>query len=290
MKSTLLPSFLKRTIGLSFLALLFSAALIWGAKKLESRTVVFESRESKNDSGVPVLNQIRLQLSDETEVWEMRQHHDSSETSPSRRSVTHSIHSRKEPSQAHQVNFSLADFVQITVASEKQKTKQAAFRQYEPGDFQETKQEREYGVSCAMCHSNGPRTVRPNWSSQRAPLGIQDRLTILLWNTRIKLAGPIQTQEVGLSMENSKRKIPLHLVGEVWNTRIQLGSCTNCHGERNTVESATFWPPRFLRRSALSFENLATARHLLKESSMPPPLHSVSPEDRAELANLFQVF
>jgi len=249
---------------------------------LQKRIVVFESRESKDKSGQPVFNQIRFIQNSSDDLWEMRQlHPDKNKQSSVELDVT---------------AFDKADFVSTSVTDGKAGAalKTAVFRQFEPSEWGAKRTEREYSVNCGLCHSNGPRLVRPKWDSVIAPIGVLDALTIGVWNLRIKTYGliePVETfigESESLLKTSKQRVVRFNLKGSSWKQPLQLESCSLCHGPKNKTFNLGWLVPEILRRNVLTKQNFLSISHLTQEGSMPPPLHSLSSGDEERLGRFLK--
>ena len=274
------PTFFKFILTISSLTTLFIAILLiglWSSFPVFSifpleKTIVIESRESKNNNDIPVLNRItfRRNLAENQDLWLMEQSHDDNAV-------------------AENSNFfEQASFVSIAVDLEINKNSDAQtvahFREHNPSgstplpanhpnNAYPWPPEKKYSVACALCHSNGPRLIRPNWNSSRAPLSLTEKVFITLWNFRIKTYGPIKN----IGQEG------LHLPGEKWKKLLTVQSCIGCHKIENRN-----WIPWFLTRKPLTRENFLSIRFLLNEGSMPPRLHKVTESDYTEILNFLK--
>ena len=236
------------------------------------KTIVIESRESKNNNDIQVLNRITYRRNSDKnqDLWLMEQSHDDNAVAENSKF------------------FEQASFVSIAVDLDKNKNSDAQtvahFKEHNPSgsaplpinhpkNAYPWPSEKKYSVACALCHSNGPRLIRPNWNSTRAPLSLTEKTFITLWNFRIKTYGPIKnTGYEGL-----------HLPGEKWKKLLAVQSCTGCHKIENRN-----WIPWFLTRKPLSRENFLSIRFLLNEGSMPPRLHKVTESDYAEIMSFLK--
>ena len=140
---------------LSTKALIFASAFGLSALAFSvshlPKEVMFRSEESRTVSGGDVLNRIKLISDDARDIWMMNQSHDGGRS-----------------------------FERLAIVVEDSK---ATFYQLEPGalEWSQTPTQREFKVSCALCHSNGPRAVRPQDSPSWS-----ESIRIALWNLKIK--------------------------------------------------------------------------------------------------------
>ena len=153
-----------------------------------------------------------------------------------------------------------------------QKNKEALFKQHESfGDFQSDTPTKPFSVSCYLCHSNGPRAIRPNWDSKRAPIGLWDSARIHLWNLRIKLYGPLEGF-AGKGAGGFKMKNPL------FEKVLKVKACARCHNED------------FMGRGSLKKHHFLSIRFMLEKGYMPPKGFSLSSKEKSQVLNFLSSF
>lgn len=179
--------------------------------------ILFQSAESLTTEGGPVFNEISWKYENGKEVWSMRQSHGGK-----------NLPKEKWDSLAIEMN------------------KKATFLQFKPG----TKERIEYKVSCFMCHSNGPRAIRP----VRGSLSFPDEIKVNLLNLRIKMYGRIKAADLP-----QIGKIPFRHSGKVSNSPLTLSRCTNCHKEDG-----------YFARGELTRQNAITISYMVGKEHMPP--------------------
>ncbi len=229
--------------GLGTLGLLFKNQVN------SERSVTFQSLESITESGSPVFNEIKFILGWEKDIWLMRQSHHGSSLDPKQ-----------------------WDKLAIVVDKTKSPTI-ASFYQLAEGDlsFNSQNEIQPLKARCFACHSNGPRAVRMNINSDLIQPSFSERITVALWNLRIKTYGKVKSVE-GVHFDKGvsfKSKLP------ILSRPLALKSCTKCHGDNGI-------------RNALSLEQIGTANFLVKNRLMPPFPFAISNEDSQVLKNLIQ--
>jgi hypothetical protein len=130
-----------------------------------SAPVLFQSRESKTLAGGPVFNRVAYLREGGRDVWMMHQSH-----------------------AGPHVPGSQWDRLAIVVENQGGH-RTAKFYQLEPGPLTwnpAPKTVPQPRAACYMCHSNGPRLMRPE-----AGLGFMDRVTLTIWNSRIRGYGRV---------------------------------------------------------------------------------------------------
>ncbi len=179
--------------------------------------ILFQSAESLTTEGGPVFNEITWGWKDGKEVWSMRQSHGGK-------------------------NLPREKWDSLAIVMDKK----ASFLQMKPG----THERMEYKVSCFMCHSNGPRAIRPEPGS----LSFTDNMKVNLLNIRIKLYGRVKAEtlpQIG--------KTPFRHEGKISNESLKLSRCTNCHKEDG-----------FFARGELTRQNTITISYMVGKKHMPP--------------------
>jgi len=201
-----------------------------------SREVLIESVESKTTDSQNVYNQIKLVSNSDKDTWLMKQSYNSSHPN-------------------------LGEWDQLKIIVDKKVMPyQVSFHQIK------NNKEVEYKISCYLCHSNGPRAIRPNFESTKAPLGVQDRLTVMLYNFKIKTYGPVKTVSSGI------RKIPLGFDSEIDNEPLKVKTCLLCHNNESKFG-----------RGVLRRQHSETIKHLVNNGQMPPWPYQLSETEKKEL-------
>ena len=205
-----------------FLALPFIGGVLF---LLSKQSVRFESIESQTTHGGAVFNEVSFHPSAEQDVWLMKQSHSGEKLpTPQWEQVLIKIDKRKSP---YKVSYhQLKDGV-----------------------------ESEYRASCYLCHPHGPRVLRPNLESLRAPLNLKNRLSLNLLNLRIKLYGKMSLSEQKIPFD---RKVPLYFKDKNALAPLKLASCTICHHDG------------WFGRGTLTRQQALPIAHLIAKNQMPP--------------------
>jgi hypothetical protein len=209
------------------------------------REVQLRSEESFAADGGPVFNRIRFFEDATRDIWMMNQSHEG-----------------------------------LTLATEKwdrlaivvdRKLKTAQFFQLESGalDWSEGLKQRQFRVSCALCHSNGPRAIRPAPADART---FGDWLRVSLWNIKIKRY-PRLRQEAGEGFNHSD--VPLRFAGSFANSPLKVAVCACCHREDGLVARGTL-----TRQNALTISAMVANGHM-------PPLGIPLPDSQLAELNRF---
>ncbi len=201
-----------------------------------SSPIVIESAESRTVDGKPVFNEIQWKMSGGKEIWTMRQSH-AGKTLPKK------------------------NWDSLSIVMEDK----AKFLQFDPA----TGKRMEYKVSCFMCHSNGPRAIRPAEGS----IGVLDQVKVSLLNLRIKLYGRVKAEILPQIGET-----PFRHEGKISNAPLELPRCTKCHNETS-----------FFARGTLTRQNSLTINFMVNKEHMPP-LGSLSFRERQYLENFMNGF
>jgi hypothetical protein len=210
----------------------------------DSEGILFESEESKTLSGGPVFNEIKWFKQGSKDIWMMKQAH-------------HGLDSNWDR---------LAIIVENSFSPAK-----VAFYQLEPGELSWTGNEKivGYKVPCFICHSNGPRAIRPNVNSIEKPIRLKDKVKIILWNLKIKSYGKLN--EYDDQKQYDKTHSPPFRQRGLYE-RLQVKTCTNCHKEKG-----------LMARGFLTRQHKATIKHMLDKGHMPPRGISLREEEKVEL-------
>jgi hypothetical protein len=219
---------------------------------------IFESEESKALDLRPVYNKILWISTPSRDIWMMNQSH-----------FGMNAHSKQWER--------LAIIIDKTTS-----LKTARFYQFTPGPLEWNEnlinQRRPYRASCFTCHSNGPRAVRPQFSSPSAPLAITDKIKISLWNLRIKTYGRIRYDE-SHNKEDVALVPPFHFEGHGENDELKIATCIKCHREEG-----------FLARGTLVRQHAGTIQRMVKNGHMPPTGFSLSKSEKKQLKDFLHGF
>jgi hypothetical protein len=203
--------------------------------------VTFESLESKSYDNGSVYNQITLEKSANKDIWRMRQSH-------------------------HGLNFDFSKWDSLAIVVDKtQSPYVATFYQLDPGvkEFKPI----PYRVKCFICHSNGPRAIRPNSDS----LGTVELIQVFKWNLKIKSYGRVIPKSYS---END----PIKFSAEHLNAPLKVTICVTCHKESG-----------FLARGTLTRQNFLPIGFLTKNGHMPPFGIPLSQKMKLELTEFLGV-
>jgi hypothetical protein len=202
--------------------------------------VMFRSEESKTVSGGPVFNRIRFIRDGASDIWMMNQSHDAGKT-----------------------------FERLAI---KVTGKHAEFFQLDPGalDWNNSIGQREYRVSCALCHSNGPRAIRP---AER--LSVSETLRLSLWNLKIKMYPRIESE----AAPGFDHRTPFRFAGTFANSPLKVATCAYCHREDGPIARGTL-----VRQNALAISSMVANGH------MPPLGIPLPAAQRKELDQFLRGF
>jgi len=248
----------KWVAGLAILGLP-SAALFFAALA-DRRPIAFESEESLTNNGGAIFNRVTYQTEPEGDVWMMQQSH--------------------EGLPANDEQWSRVDRIAIRVQSHKSDGSTATFLQLAPGKFRDAdgkpdlKEITGFRVPCGICHSNGPRVMRPKISSITAPLSTWDRWRVFVWNIKIKSSGRVNTIR---SPSEDLGRVPFRFRSHEANAPITITVCTICHRDRGP-----------LARGVLTRQNYLSIRFMVKRGYMPPlglPLTDATRQQLLEFMN-----
>ncbi|MES2527586.1 MAG: hypothetical protein V4598_10880 [Bdellovibrionota bacterium] len=195
--------------------------------------ILFQSAESLTTEGGPVFNEITWGWKEGKEIWKMRQSHEGK-------------------------NLPREKWDSLAIVMDQK----ATFLQLKPG----TQERIEYKVSCFMCHSNGPRAIRPVEGS----LNISDSLKVKMLNLRIKFYGRVKSEGVSIG------KTPFRHDGKISNAPLELSRCTSCHKEDGLHA-----------RGTLTRQNSITINFMVKNEHMPP-FGELTPKEQQYLENFME--
>ena len=140
------------TLPILTLALLYAGLSFW-LQGLD--TLLIESLESKTKTGGDIYNKIKFIQKEKLDIWMMKQ--------------------------SHQGLSNEEDWDRLAIVVDKSiKPHKARFYQLESGPLMWTGKAKEipYKVACFLCHSNGPRAIRPSLESSVVPLSFKERLKV----------------------------------------------------------------------------------------------------------------
>lgn len=236
------------TLG-SLSATLFLAALA------DRRVLTFESLESKTNALKPVFNRIMFSQGTSGDIWLMQQSHQGLPTSD------------------HE--WSTADLIAISITDSATGQQRATFLQLTPAPLEAHQDQVDlskaegFKAPCAMCHSNGPRVIRPNLKSADTPLSYWDRWRVFAWNLKIKSYGKVS---VAPSPSESLGPVPFRFSSTAANKPLTVEACAICHKETG-----------FLARGVLTKQNQPSIRFMVENGFMPPLGMQLPESDRREL-------
>jgi cytochrome c553 len=209
----------------AFLGLIFVAA--------DSKSIAFESRESKNNDGGSVFNQIKMIWGWDKDIWLMRQSH-------------------------HGFVADTKAWDRLAIVVDKTKSPAVAeFYQLEATDgelaFDSPPKAIPFKARCFACHANGPRAIRPNWDSSTITPDLLDHVRLAIWNVRIKLYGHVNS----VAGQTFNEGVPFRSTHAVFSRPLDLAVCQHCHSKDGI-------------RNEILLEQVGTAYFLVKNGIMPP--------------------
>lgn len=222
----------------------------------DQQEVSFESWESKSTQGDSVYNKIKWFQFQDQDVWMMNQSH-------------------------HGPMAAAGEWDRVAIVIDKTKSpKQARFYQFEPGPlvWSENIQVKPYRVSCFMCHSNGPRVIRPQPESVTAPLSFYDKLKISYWNFRIKNYGRV-VESPDHKILDQDQMPPFRYQSQYENEQLKVKACLKCH---NDLSQSSLGP--------LTRQQLPTIRFMLANGLMPPKAERISKKEKNQLEHFLMGF
>ncbi len=229
--------------------------------------ILFQSEESSTDEIGPIFNRIYFSSTKTNDLWLMQQQ----------------LHSQSDIEKPIDFNFSGWDRLAIVIDKTK-KPNEANFFQLPPGPIDNSEKNRileeiesgtlktlPYKVSCGVCHSSGPRSIRPTPNGKSLiPLGFKDWIKIQYWNYKIENYRNIKVTLKKVKNE-SHIKIPFRYGGLFANEVLKVRSCTKCHnGKQND-------------RAVLTRQNFPSIQFMLEKNYMPPFGYPISENDRKEI-------
>lgn len=201
-----------------------------GLLLLSDDEILIQSLESRTLEDSAVYNKIKLIRQEGREIWMMNQSHS---------------------------GLTTAKWERLAIVIEGSK---ASFYQLGAGklvwDESLLQNQTAYRVSCFMCHSNGPRAIRPDYDGQNTSLA--NKVKIFFWNLKIKSYGRIIENEKQKKLD-ATLKVPFRHRSALDNERLQVKTCQKCHNESS-----------FFGRGQLARQNALTIEFMVKNSLMPP--------------------
>jgi hypothetical protein len=213
----------------------------------DTSPIVIESLESKTINDAPVFNSISFLPARKQDTWLMKQSHNGAQWP------------------AHQWD-SLAIVVDKTHSP-----KTAQYFQFKAN----RKTQIDFKVSCFLCHSNGPRAIRPNLNSTDVPNSTWALFRIQILNLRIKTYGRVV--HTPTEFEKLNAKTPFRWASSQANEKLNVKTCLTCHNENG-----------FLARGLLTRQNFLAINFLLKNKLMPPSGFKLSDEELAQINKFTQ--
>lgn len=219
--------------------------------------LTLQSLESKTIEGKPVFNQIRWIQEKDRDIWMMNQSH-------------HGPHAPSEK------------WDRLAIVIDKTSNpKTATYLQLPAGTLEwkdELPQQKlPFRVSCFMCHTNGPRALRPDPSGQ-LQLSPFQKIKLIAWNLRIKTYGRIQ-ENPDHKLTDRTLKIPFRQRHAFDNEPLKIKVCQKCHNEK-------FW----WARGSLTRQNSMTIGFIVENGLMPPPGFVLSAQEEKKLKDFLQGF
>jgi len=223
----------------------------------DDQEVFLESKESKTIEASPVFNKIRWFRFKDKDVWMMNQSH----------------HGAKGLGQNSWDRLAI-------VVDKTQNPKRAQFYQLEPGplEWKDGLKEAPFKVSCFMCHSNGPRAIRPNYDSPLNPTAFRERVKISYWNLRMKLYGRVLPHRIHAEKVSSLER-PFQFYSSFETESLKVKTCMKCH-----KDSGLF------ARGFLSRQQIPTIKFMLESGEMPPVGFTLSQDEKSQLEKYLEGF
>ena len=248
MISTVIKAGLVSTGGL-FSVLLMTAFVVY---KTDSNGILIESFESKTKEDKPVFNKIKYIKDGERDIWMMNQSHSG-------------------------LTEDQSQWERLAIVVENH---EVSFYQIESGplEWSEDLKNRQtpYRVSCFMCHSNGPRTIRP--ADGDVALSWSERVRLLFWNTKIKFYGRLH-ESAEMKEADLKREIPFRHRGPLDDEPLNIQPCMQCHQDSG-----------FFARGVLTRQNRGTIQFMVQKKIMPPPGFSMTSQEEKQLNRFLRGF
>ncbi|MCB9072883.1 MAG: cytochrome c [Bdellovibrionaceae bacterium] len=245
-----------RSLCLVVMTPLILIAIVLTGIMVSGEELFIESRESKTLTGQPVFNKIKWFRFKDKDVWMMNQSH-------------------------HGANAADSSWDRLAIVVDKTTSpKVARFYQLAPGELRWTNNipEQSMRVSCFLCHNNGPRALRPNWSSSTVSLSMADRIQVALWNTRMKFYGRIVLSPEH-DMRDKQQIPPVRFRSLYENEHLMIKTCVMCHKDKG-----------FFARGFLSRQQARTIQFMTESGEMPPVGFRLSDDEKQQLHRFLKGF
>jgi hypothetical protein len=218
--------------------------------------ITFRSLESKGPNDSAIYNKINWFTSKDKDIWMMNQSH-------------------------HGLIQKTNTWDRLAIIIDKTKSpKTAQFFQLKPGDLNWTENPltQELRASCYICHSNGLRAIRPDFSAPEIKLTWFEKSKIFLWNLKIKSYGRIVPHESHLE-KYPNIKMQFKYFDDDANEKLQIKTCTKCHNDKYSFS-----------RGSLTRQNGIAIQFMIKNGLMPPLNNSLSEVDQKEITKFLAGF
>ncbi len=232
---------------LSLLAICLGLYTATSLLKIQNTEILIQSLESRTDLNTPVYNKIKYIQAGAKEVWMMNQSH-----------------------------FGLAaefeKWERIAIVVE---NKEVNFYQIKPGPLEWSddliNQQVAYRATCFMCHTNGPRVIRPDFENYK--ISWQDRIKIFFMNKKIKSYGRL-TESKEMLMADQTREVPFKHKSVLDNQQLNIKTCVQCHNEK--------------MRGSLTRQNSGVIEFMVKNKLMPPRGRDLSSKESKQIEYFVQ--
>lgn len=212
--------------------------------------VLFLSLESKTPTGGKVYNKIKFFPGGKKDIWMMNQSH-------------------------YGLNADSSQWDRLAIVVDNTKPqKTVEFLQLPPGDLKWSEdlrnQKMENKISCFICHTNGPRAIRPD--AQQFELNLLSKAQIAVWNYRMKIYGRIKELNEQEAVDLTA-KVPFRYRALFDNEPLLVKACTKCHYEKNNSG-----------RGFLTRQNAVTIHFMVANKFMPPSQEELSAKDQEQIS------
>lgn len=242
---------MKKLIILTVISLV-TMAFVAKPLLLSGSEITFQSLESKSTNSQAVFNTIKYFKKGDKDIWMMNQSHQGLNTSKDK-----------------------VDRLAIVVEANK-----VNFYQFEPGDLEwdDKLLSKKIGfrVSCFICHSNGPRAIRPD--EQGFKLSWANKIKIFMWNLRIKSYGPLVESELQKA-NDLKMTVPFKHRSNFDNELLEIATCKKCHNNDS-----------WFSRGNLTRQNSVTISFMIKNKLMPPLGFHLTPSEKKSIEDFVNGF
>ncbi len=201
---------------------------------LDNNEVFIQSLESQTIDQNPVFNKIKFDPGINRDIWMMNQSH-------------------------YGARADSKDWERLAIVVDKSQNT-ALFLQLPPGELKWTddllNQQKNFRVSCFVCHASGPRAIRPDFKGIK--VSMFDRVRLFIWNLRIKTYGPIK-EHPHHKHSDTKLDVPFRHRAQLDNETLNVRVCTKCHSGNGLLSRAT-----------LTRQNAITIKFMVEYGHMPP--------------------